>query len=306
MAFSKFTSGLHKPFDDRLKDAMVKVSQDLIEKFTPAVMAYHHSDEISLVFLAAEAKEDDRFTDEGERTLCDSESLHEHQASSQLLPDANESVLADVSTHSKKKKVKHSHPRPLPAHIYSGRVQKLASVTASFASARLNYYLSLYDWADLSQQVVDKIKGFNAYFDGRVVPLPNMVAAMECVYWRSNFDGFRNSVNCIAQAMYSHKELQGLSVVKVLERLHNAGGVDVFEKYGCKYLFGTWLKKEQYEVFGFINPKTGQPVETPVLRKRVRTGSFNWAEYSEQERLKFVASKYWPDGDRYPKDDLLS
>ncbi|KAJ1558252.1 hypothetical protein HK405_014075, partial [Cladochytrium tenue] len=52
VAFSTFTAGMIKPFDSRLKDAMVDVAADLVNKFVPA-MAYHHSDEISLVFLAA-------------------------------------------------------------------------------------------------------------------------------------------------------------------------------------------------------------------------------------------------------------
>ncbi|KAJ3064650.1 hypothetical protein HK102_008138, partial [Quaeritorhiza haematococci] len=58
VAFSTFTRGLKKPFDDRLTEALVNVTQDLVAKFN-AVLGYHQSDEISLVFPAAMPKEEE-------------------------------------------------------------------------------------------------------------------------------------------------------------------------------------------------------------------------------------------------------
>jgi hypothetical protein len=96
---------------------------------------------------------------------------------------------------------------------------------------------------------------------------------------------------------------------------------NVLDVFGSAYLFGTWVKKEIYEMDmsahefrnnpnhaegkGRVNQdgnsrkKKGNAsgeVENvgPVLRKRARIGSFNWAEFSESERVRFVASKYWP------------
>merc|ERR1711916_256770 len=47
--FSKFTKGLVKPYDERLGEAMVNTSRDLLVKFG-AMTAFTQSDEITLVF----------------------------------------------------------------------------------------------------------------------------------------------------------------------------------------------------------------------------------------------------------------
>lgn len=49
-AFSKFTSHFSRPFDQRIHDAMIAVSTDLLTYFPSATLAYTHSDEITLVF----------------------------------------------------------------------------------------------------------------------------------------------------------------------------------------------------------------------------------------------------------------
>lgn len=49
-AFSKFTSHFCRPFDQRIHDAMIAVSTDLLTYFPSATLAYTHSDEITLVF----------------------------------------------------------------------------------------------------------------------------------------------------------------------------------------------------------------------------------------------------------------
>jgi tRNA(His) 5'-end guanylyltransferase len=55
--FSKFTKGLKKPFDKNFTDAMVLTMNDLINKFKPRT-GYTHSDEITLIFSNACAKEE--------------------------------------------------------------------------------------------------------------------------------------------------------------------------------------------------------------------------------------------------------
>lgn len=49
-AFSKFTSHFCRPFDQRIHDAMIAASTDLLAYFASATLAYTHSDEITLVF----------------------------------------------------------------------------------------------------------------------------------------------------------------------------------------------------------------------------------------------------------------
>ncbi|KAF3048542.1 hypothetical protein E8E11_008630 [Didymella keratinophila] len=49
-AFSRFTSHFCRPFDERIHDAMIATSTDLLKFFSAATVAYTQSDEITLVF----------------------------------------------------------------------------------------------------------------------------------------------------------------------------------------------------------------------------------------------------------------
>lgn len=48
--FSRFTAKFHKPFDERIHDAMTATCADLLKYFPQATLAYTQSDEITLVF----------------------------------------------------------------------------------------------------------------------------------------------------------------------------------------------------------------------------------------------------------------
>jgi tRNA(His) guanylyltransferase len=50
--FSRFTGNFHKPFDQRIHDAMTATCVDLLKYFNQATVAYTQSDEITLVFPA--------------------------------------------------------------------------------------------------------------------------------------------------------------------------------------------------------------------------------------------------------------
>lgn len=54
-AFHTWTRGLHEPYDDRLRDAMIGTATDLLDE-TNARIAHTFSDEISLVFLQDDFK----------------------------------------------------------------------------------------------------------------------------------------------------------------------------------------------------------------------------------------------------------
>lgn len=114
VSFSKFTKGIHKPFDDRLTKAMVSTTEDLTDRFNAAV-GYHQSDEISLFFTA------------------------------QPLQKGRKRIITTLE-----------EPLSEESHIYNGRVQKLASVIAAFASVRLNHHIHKHDWTDLPTHIRDK------------------------------------------------------------------------------------------------------------------------------------------------------
>ncbi|KAJ3107140.1 hypothetical protein HDU97_004833 [Phlyctochytrium planicorne] len=265
VSFSTFTNGLVKPFDWRLKEALVKTTEDLMMKFVP-VTGFHISDEISLVFPAS---------------------------SPPPTTDTTEPKFSSKAT------------RTEPTHMYTGRVQKIASVTASYAAARLNFHLLSYDWDDLHPLVQERIKRCEAHFDGRVIPVPSMHEAMECLFWRSNLDGFRNAVSSIAQANYLPKELHKKSLRDMVSMLAQKG-ITFDDNDGTvqdKYLFGTFVKKEEYRVQGFVDPRTGEFKDEEIVRRRLRRGSFNFAEFEESVRTEFVQSKYWEESLGFPRKD---
>ncbi|KAI8914259.1 tRNAHis guanylyltransferase-domain-containing protein [Gorgonomyces haynaldii] len=191
----------------------------------------------------------------------------------------------------------------LNADMYNGRIQKLASVTASFASCRFNYHLCqpIDQWHDLLPVVQQRLLGSTAYFDGRVIPFPDTESILECLLWRSNLDGFRNGVTQVALCQYGNTHKQ--SCASLLDKLEG-DGIDVFEKYGKRSFFGTLLKKEQYLTTGH-NPKTGETIGD-VVRTRVRTGSVNMESIDRKQMYAFIESPFWTDDPSFPPKDAIT
>lgn len=116
---------------------------------------------------------------------------------------------------------------------------------------------------------------------------------MECLFWRSNFDGLRNAISHISQHHIPKQALHKQSVINQLILLSKLNPpIDAFKIYSQQILYGTWVKKEEYTKEG-VNMKTGESVV--VNRSRVCNGSFNWADYNDEERVEFILSKFWTD-----------
>ncbi|KAJ1565863.1 hypothetical protein HK096_008421 [Nowakowskiella sp. JEL0078] len=285
VAFHTFTKGLRAPFDDRFTTSMVETTKDLVSKLNP-ILAYCQSDEISLVFPAVmpvvNASTDSDPTD-------DSTSRKKSKTVDNDV-DEDDGTTNHITKKTKRKKNNEDVER---THMYSGRVQKLASIAASYATARFNFHLAKKDWSDMPVKVQNRMQGHEAYFDGRVVICSDKNTVMECIFWRSNVDGLRNAISGIAQAYFSPKQLHQKSGVDKLKMLGEKG-VDVFKMFSLRIVFGTWAKRELYEKFGSVDPRTGMTVEGSVTRSRTAVGSFNWADWSREERTEFVFAKYWP------------
>jgi tRNA(His) guanylyltransferase len=181
-------------------------------------------------------------------------------------------------------------------HAYNGRVQKLASVTASFASARFNYHLShpASQWESENSRLIEQMLGHRAHFDGRVVAFPNERSIADCILWRSCYDGFRNAISQISRVHFGHKLSQEKSCRMLIEALLK-DGIDVFKDYELHYLFGTFVKKEQFVLDGAVNLKTGEPVTHDVYRSRIRSGSFFLSDLNAERQVEFIMSKHWDD-----------
>ena len=95
---------------------------------------------------------------------------------------------------------------------YDNKIQKMVSVAASIATATFN---SVYKHPS---------KDTLALFDARIFNLP-FEEVTNYFIWRQQ-DAVRNSINSLAQAHFSHKELQGLNVSQVQDRLMLEKGIN--------------------------------------------------------------------------------
>jgi len=109
---------------------------------------------------------------------------------------------------------------------FDGNVQKMVSVASSIATAEFNRFrLSRYssrerdhsmssmaeaawDNDNISTAAIEEFK--MAMFDARVFQIPEPEEVVNCLIWRQQ-DAERNSIQMLAQSLFSHKELQGLN-----------------------------------------------------------------------------------------------
>lgn len=82
--------------------------------------------------------------------------------------------------------------------FFSGRYQKLSSVLASLATYKFN---------ELVRETIPQKKGKMALFDARTFEVPDDEMAIKVLEWRAE-DCRRNSISCLAQSVFSHKQLQ--------------------------------------------------------------------------------------------------
>lgn len=116
--------------------------------------------------------------------------------------------------------------------------QKMVSVSASLATYAFNKYFGenvkqfsegfneAWNKSEEDKKLLDtynKALEKGAYFDSRVFNIPKEEVT-NCVYWRQK-DAERNSINSLAQSLFSHKSLQGLKLNETLTKIEQEGGV---------------------------------------------------------------------------------
>lgn len=126
---------------------------------------------------------------------------------------------------------------------YDSEVQKMCSISASMATMSFNrifedkvyaYCQKTYD--DLSyMEALNKAVDKGAMFDARCFNIPKEEVT-NCVYWRQ-LDASRNSIQMLAQANFSHKELQNKSCndlqdMLVIQRGINWNDLPTYKKRG--------------------------------------------------------------------------
>ena len=116
--------------------------------------------------------------------------------------------------------------------------QKMVSVSAALATFAFNKYFAenvkqfsegfdeAWNKSEKDMKLLDtyaKALEKGAYFDSRVFNIPKEEVT-NCVYWRQK-DAERNSINSLAQSLFSHKSLQGLKLGETLTKIEQEGGV---------------------------------------------------------------------------------
>lgn len=122
-------------------------------------------------------------------------------------------------------------------HVFNGRVSKLLSLTASYASVRLNKYLRQYN-TNKFDIMFDRIM-----FDSRVIIFPNDTELCNYFVWRSKHDCYHNFVNEIAYRYFPKKSLDKLNTTQRVEKLKKEKNLDVND-FNVFLRYGTFIKRQ--------------------------------------------------------------
>ena len=182
---------------------------------------------------------------------------------------------------------------------FDGNLQKMTSVSASIMTAhfnriRMNRYLYENKNSEYNPHFEMCFGPRSAFFDSRVFTIPDRVEVMNYFIWR-NQDCSRNSVSMVAQANFSHKELQGKSTPDMHEMLHHLG-VNWATDYTDGEKNGRLIVKETYVVdfdltHTSLSPEGITMGGTGTTRTRwVSKGAWKFTE--DKEKLLAMIPKY--------------
>ena len=180
---------------------------------------------------------------------------------------------------------------PAGVGAFNERVQKLASLAASYCSVRFGCHLTKFLEENPEPKVKDRAPDAIsfAHFDARFFAVPSLAEALNCLLWRCRGDAVRNAASGFARTMFSHKEILGKSTEEVKEMMGQKLGVSWEERVPRWAIEGCLVKREKFEHSG-INQKTGQTEVTWRTRTRVEErGVREWSE----EGLRLVEEKFW-------------
>lgn len=96
-------------------------------------------------------------------------------------------------------------------HYFKGRIQKIVSLTASYASVRFDHHFSIH------APDVYKEHGSRAHFDARVFNVNDHNALYDVYHWRS-WDAKRNSKVAFGLQFFTQKEIHKLSSQRIVEK----------------------------------------------------------------------------------------
>lgn len=161
---------------------------------------------------------------------------------------------------------------------FDGNLQKMVSVAGSVVTHAFNEAAREYE----------RFLDSRALFDCRAFTIPDPIEVENYFIWRQQ-DAVRNSIQSLAQAHFSHKQLQGLNVNELQEKLFSENGInwndiDADQKRGRVVRYDAdhgWIldrepptfTKDRDYVRGLLqqrsasatsDPAVGQPTESPI------------------------------------------
>lgn len=211
-AFHNFTRGFEKPFDNVLVKAMQQTMKYLCENIEGCVLGYTQSDEITLV-------------------LCDYKKL-----TSQAWFDNNIQKICSVSA----SMATMAFNLAFRQNVKEWNVNCYADMDAtSLSRSRVQY--------DRSRVQYDKYvsKFDTAMFDSRVFNIPKE-EVNNCLLWRQQ-DATRNSIQSVAQANFSHRQLECKNCKELQEMLLQEKGID-WNTYPTYLKHGSCCVKSTYTI----------------------------------------------------------
>jgi len=173
-------------------------------------------------------------------------------------------------------------PKELP---FKGRVQKLSTLMASFAS--VSFYQHILE-QPLEESLVTYVKRKEPHFDGRAFNVPGNYELVNNVLWRT-FDYRRNSIACLAFKYFNNKSLHKMNGKQMREKLVAEKGVH-WEEMPNWYKFGVFVKRELYQK-ETTNPQSGE--KAVATRTRIVNHSIELQSVYTVENEKFILSRYF-------------
>lgn len=122
-------------------------------------------------------------------------------------------------------------------HQFSGRIQKLQTLVASYATVRLIKHLGEIN-KEKFDNILDKVS-----FDGRIIIFPFGHEVCNYFLWRSKKDCFRNFVSELCYYNFPKKSLEKLNCDERIKKLRNEKRIDVND-YNVFLRYGTYIKRE--------------------------------------------------------------
>lgn len=171
-AFHTFTRGMKKPFDEVLIKSMQETMKYLCENIQNCVIGYTQSDEITLIMVDYKELNTSAWFDNEIQKIC--------------------SISASMATMA----FNRAFEKNVAMFMYENELDGEEYRTEK---PELYKLLDVY--------IAAKNKG--AMFDSRCFNIPKEEVT-NLIYWRQ-LDSTRNSIQMVAQANFSHKELQGQS-----------------------------------------------------------------------------------------------